>query len=71
MNTIIYNKNYSLFCVKLRMRIDVSYSTVCILGIMVVLHFLYNRLVVLVRHSQAQKCLQINAKPFQQVVMKF
>jgi len=34
-------------------------------------HFLFNSLAVLVRYSQAQKCLQINPKPFQQVVMKF
>ena len=26
---------------------------------------------VLVRHSQAQKCLQINPKPFHQIFMKF
>ena len=28
-------------------------------------------LAVLARHSQAQECLQINPKPFQQVVMNF
>ena len=33
-------------------------------------HFLFNRLAVLVRHSQAQKYLQINLKPFQQAAMK-
>ena len=33
--------------------------------------FLFNSLAALIRHSQAQKCLQINPKPFQQVVMKF
>ena len=32
---------------------------------------LYNSLAALIRHSQAQKCLQINPKPFQQVVMNF
>jgi len=32
---------------------------------------LFDSLAVLVRHSQAQKCFQINPKPFQQVVMKF
>jgi len=30
-------------------------------------HFPCNSLAVLVRHIQAQKCLPINAKPFQQV----
>jgi len=30
-------------------------------------HFLYNSLAVLVRHGLAQKCLQINFKPFQQI----
>jgi len=34
-------------------------------------HFLYNSLAVLVRHRQAQKCLQINPKPFKQVSMEF
>jgi len=34
-------------------------------------HFLFNYLAVLIRHSQAQKCLQINAKLFQQVAKKF
>jgi len=33
-------------------------------------HFLFKSLAALVRHSQAQKCLKINPKPFQQVVMK-
>ena len=32
-------------------------------------HFLFNNMAVLVRHSQAQKCLQINPKPLQQVAM--
>ena len=55
----------------------------CILGIMKVwgfqlinitqkpdTHFLFNSLTVLVRHSGARKCLQINPKLFQQVVVK-
>ena len=57
-----------------------SKVNICMLGIMKVLgfqpknitqkpvlHFLFNSLAVLVRYSQAQKCLL--SKPFQQVVM--
>ena len=33
-------------------------------------HFLFNSLAALVRHSQAQKCLKINPKPFKQAAMK-
>ena len=34
-------------------------------------HFLHNSLAILVRHSQAQKCLQSDPKPFQQVSTEF
>ena len=33
-------------------------------------NFLHNNLAVLVRYSQAQKCLQSDPKPFQQVSME-
>jgi len=35
------------------------------------LFFFFNSLAVLFRYSQAQKCLQINPNPFQQVAMEF
>ena len=59
---------------------SISFSTVIsnnfIFGIMEVWGFQYPNqphisFAVLARHSQAQKCLQINPKPLQQVVMNF
>ena len=57
------------------------YGSNCVLGIMdfqpksitqkPASHFHFSSLAVLVKHSLAKKCLQINPKPFQQIVMEF
>jgi len=71
----------SFDAVSMSLPVIVQYGSNCILGIMKVWgfqpkyitqkpasHFLFNSFAVLVMHSQAQIYLQINLKPFQQVV---
>ena len=81
----VYNHSLRIpYLYKISINIIIQYGSNCILGIVEVWgfqsiniaqkpasNFLFNSLAALVRHSQAQKCLQINSKFFQQVVMKF